>query len=423
MRKFCRINAIIELVKIRSINMLFKYSGMTKQGKNVKGTIEASAVEEAKQKLKAQGIFYKEITETAQITMKNFSKREMPGPLLSSFAKELSSYLNSGMAVLTAIKLIQGQHEKEKKYASFLASLKTMIEEGKSLYHALGSQSVYSLPDFFLQSINVAGQSGKMVPVLIQMGSFFSSQAKVKKQVGNAMAYPIFIFVVAILMTGFLVAFVVPKITSIFEETGQELPGITQFVLGASDFLIANWMILIGGFIALVIAFKSSYKYSIGFKRAYDGFMLKVPVIGALIQNHELGRFSYIIGLMLNSGVSYAHAVKLATTTFANAAMRESFETAAERVIEGNKLSHSLQRGKGVLPKRNFMQALALGEESSEVASILSNVAALYQEENEDKLKLLLSLLEPFMMLFIGGIVGVIVAAMLLPIFSMNLGS
>ena len=403
--------------------MLFKYSGMTKQGKNVKGTIEASAVEEAKQKLKAQGIFYKEITETAQITMKNFSKREMPGPLLSSFAKELSSYLNSGMAVLTAIKLIQGQHEKEKKYASFLASLKTMIEEGKSLYHALGSQSVYSLPDFFLQSINVAGQSGKMVPVLIQMGSFFSSQAKVKKQVGNAMAYPIFIFVVAILMTGFLVAFVVPKITSIFEETGQELPGITQFVLGASDFLIANWMILIGGFIALVIAFKSSYKYSIGFKRAYDGFMLKVPVIGALIQNHELGRFSYIIGLMLNSGVSYAHAVKLATTTFANAAMRESFETAAERVIEGNKLSHSLQRGKGVLPKRNFMQALALGEESSEVASILSNVAALYQEENEDKLKLLLSLLEPFMMLFIGGIVGVIVAAMLLPIFSMNLGS
>jgi len=423
MRKFCRINAIIELVKIRSINMLFKYSGMTKQGKNVKGTIEASAVEEAKQKLKAQGIFYKEISETAQITMKNFSKREMPGPLLSSFARELSSYLNSGMAVLTAIKLIQGQHEKEKKYASFLASLKTMIEEGKSLYHALGSQSVYSLPDFFLQSINVAGQSGKMVPVLIQMGSFFSSQAKVKKQVGNAMAYPIFIFVVAILMTGFLVAFVVPKITSIFEETGQELPGITQFVLGASDFLIANWMILIGGFIALVIAFKSSYKYSIGFKRAYDGFMLKVPVIGALIQNHELGRFSYIIGLMLNSGVSYAHAVKLATTTFANEAMRESFETAAERVIEGNKLSHSLQRGKGVLPKRNFMQALALGEESSEVASILSNVAALYQEENEDKLKLLLSLLEPFMMLFIGGIVGVIVAAMLLPIFSMNLGS
>jgi general secretion pathway protein F/type IV pilus assembly protein PilC len=298
-----------------------------------------------------------------------------------------------------------------------------MIEEGKSLYHALGSQSVYHLPDFFLQSINVAGQSGKMVSVLINMGTFFSSQAKVKKQVGNAMAYPLFIFIVAIGMTGFLIAFVVPKITGIFKDTGQELPPITQFVLGVSDFLSSNYIVLILGFITLMIGFKSLYKYVYGFKQAYDGFMLKMPVVGELIQNHELGRFSYILALMLDSGVSYAHAVKLATTTFSNAAFKESFEQAAERVIEGNKLSYALQRGKGVLPKRNFMQALALGEESSEVANILGNISTLYQEENDDKLKLLLSLLEPVMMLFIGLVVGVIVAAMLLPIFSMNLGA
>lgn len=396
---------------------------MTKQGKSAKGSIEASTIEEAKQKLKMQGIFYQDIQETSQITIKNFSQREMPGPLLSSFAKELSSYLNSGMAVLTAIKLIEGQHKKEKKYTSFLGSLRTMIEEGKSLYHALGSQSVYALPDFFLQSINVAGQSGKMVSVLINMGTFFSSQAKVKKQVGNAMAYPLFIFLVAIGMTGFLIAFVVPKITGIFKDTGQELPDITKFVLAVSDFLSANYIVLIVGFVFIIIAFKSAYKYLYSFKRAYDGLMLKMPIVGDLIQNHELGRFSYILALMLESGVSYAHAVKLATTTFSNAAFKESFEQASERVIEGNKLSHSLQRGKGVLPKRNFMQALALGEESSEVANILGNISTLYQEENDDKLKLLLSLLEPFMMLFIGLVVGVIVAAMLLPIFSMNLGA
>ena len=403
--------------------MLYKYKGITKQGKSAKGSIEASNIDEAKQKLKLQGIFYQSINETSQINVKSFAKREMPGPLLSSFAKELSSYLNSGMAVLTAIKLIEGQHKKEKKYASFLGSLRTMIEEGKSLYHALSSQSVYGMPDFFLQSINVAGQSGKMVSVLINMGSFFSSQAKVKKQVGNAMAYPLFIFLVAIIMAGSLIAFVVPKITGIFEDTGQELPEITKFVLGLSDLLSANFIVIILGFIALIVGFKMSYKYIYAFKKAYDTFVLKLPVVGELIQNHELGRFSYILGLMLDSGVSYAHAVKLATTTFSNTAFRESFEIASERVIEGNKLSHSLQRGKGVLPKRNFMQALALGEESSEVANILSNIALLYQEENDDKLKLLLSLLEPIMMLFIGLIVGVIVAAMLLPIFNMNLGA
>jgi general secretion pathway protein F/type IV pilus assembly protein PilC len=150
--------------------------------------------------------------------------------------------------------------------------------------------------------------------------------------------------------------------------------------------------------------------------------LLKTPVIGTLIQNYELGRFSYILSLMLSSGVSYAHGVKLATSTFNNIALKELFENASTKVLEGNKLSNALQISKGVKLKRNFMQALALGEESSEVANILDNISKLYYEENEDRLKLLLSLLEPFMMLFIGLIVGVIVAAMLLPIFSMSLG-
>jgi general secretion pathway protein F/type IV pilus assembly protein PilC len=223
-------------------------------------------------------------------------------------------------------------------------------------------------------------------------------------------------------MVGFLITFVVPKITGIFEDTGQELPGITQFVLGVSDFLSAHYIFLMLGFIGTIIAFKLSYKHIHGFTKFYDAFVLKVPIIGELVQNHELGRFSYILSLMLDSGVSYAHAVKLATSTFSNTSFKETFSEASEKVIEGNKLSHALQRVKGTKPKRNFMQALALGEESSEVSNILSNIATLYREENDDKLKLLLSLLEPFMMLFIGGVVGVIVSAMLLPIFSMNLG-
>ncbi len=403
--------------------MLFKYKGITKKGKNVSGTVEASTIDEAKQKLKNQGIFYRSITTTREISLKSLTQKEMDGPLLSSFAKELSSYLNSGMSILTAIRLIQDQHQSEKSYHSFLESLKTMIEEGKSLYHALNSQQVYKLPDFFLQSINVASQSGKMVPVLIQMGEFFSTQSKIKKQVSNALAYPLFIFIVAMGMVGFLITFVVPKITGIFEDTGQELPEITQFVLAISDFLTNHYMLLFIVFISTIIFLKILYRYSYSYRKLYDSMILKLPIIGQLTQNYELGRFSYILSLMLESGVSYAHAVKLATSTFNNTAFKELFQSASEKVIEGNKLSYSLQRSRGVKPRRNFMQGLALGEESSEVAQILNNIASLYREENDDKLKILLSLLEPFMMLFIGGIVGIIVSAMLLPIFSMNLGT
>ncbi len=402
--------------------MLFKYKGFDKTGKKVKGTVTASSVEEAGQKLRNEGIYHEGLTSTKEFSFEAFSKRQMPGDLLSTFSKELSSYLNSGMTILTAIKLLENQHEGEKRYVSFLNSIKTMIDEGKSLYNALKAQKVYALPDFFLQSLNVAGQSGKMVEVLTNMGNFFSAQNKVKKQVKGAMTYPAIIFTVAIGMTSFLIAFVVPKITEIFEDTGQELPPITQFVLGLSDFLTSHYIAIIITLVLIVVIFKVSYAKLDTFHRIVDSLLLKTPVLGTLIQNHELGRFSYILSLMLSSGVAYAQAVQLAKATFANYGLRDLFEKASVKVLEGNKLSNSLQMSKGVKLKRNFMQSLALGEESSEVAQILDNTSMLYAEENEDKLKLLLGLLEPFMMLFIGVVVGVIVSAMLLPIFTMTQG-
>lgn len=402
--------------------MLFKYKGFDTSGKKVKGTVNASSVEEAAQKLKNRGVYHEGLSPTKEFSLDSLSKRQMPGELLATFSKELSSYLSSGMTILTAIKLLENQHEGEKRYISFLNSLKTMIDEGKSLYHALNSQKVYALPDFYLQSLNVAGQSGKMVEVLTNMANFFSAQTKVKKQVKGAMIYPGVIFTVAILIISFLLVTVVPKITQIFEDTDQELPPITQFVVNASDFLIAHYLSLLIGLILSIVVFKLSYAKINVFRRLIDGWMLKVPLIGTLIQNHELGRFSYILSLMLGSGVAYAQAVQLAKATFSNSRLADLFNKASVKVLEGNKLSNSLQMVGGVKLKRNFMQTLALGEESSEVAEVLNNTSALYAEENDDKLNILLSLLNPFMMLFIGGFVGVIIAAMMLPIFTMTQG-
>lgn len=402
--------------------MLFKYKGFDKSGKKVKGTVNASSTEEAAQKLKNRGIYHEGLNPTKEFSFDALSKRQMPGELLATFSKELSSYLSSGMTILTAVKLLENQHEGEKRYVSFLNSLKTMIDEGKSLYHALSSQKVYTLPDFYLQSLNVAGQSGKMIEVLTNMANFFSAQTKVKKQVKGAMIYPGVIFTVAIGIISFLLVTVVPKITQIFEDTDQELPQITQIVVKTSDFLIANYLYLLIGLTLAVIVFKLLYAKIDLFRKLIDGWMLKVPLIGTLIQNHELGRFSYILSLMLGSGVAYAQAVQLAKATFGNYQLRDLFDKASVKVLEGNKLSNSLQMIRSVKLKRNFMQTLALGEESSEVAEVLSNTSALYAEENEDKLNILLSLLNPFMMIIIGGFVGVIIAAMMLPIFTMSQG-
>jgi len=402
--------------------MLFKYKGFNKLGKKVKGTINANNTEEAGHKLKSQGIYYEKLAETKEFSLEGFSKRQMHGELLATFSKELSSYLNSGMTILTAIRLLENQHEGEKKYVSFLNSLKTMIDEGNSLYLALVSQKVYAMPDFYLQSLKVAGESGKMVEVLVNMAEFFSSQNRVKKQVKSAMIYPGIIFVIAVGIISFLLAVVVPQITQIFEDTDQELPPITQFVLKFSDLLTNHYLAILIGLFSIVTLYKVTYAKVDGFHRFIDAMFMKIPLFGTLIQNHELGRFSYILSLMLSSGVAYAQAVHLSKSTFANYGLKDLFEKASIKVEEGNKLSNALQMTKGVALKRNFMQSLALGEESSEVASVLSNISKLYAEENDDKLKILLALINPLMMLFIGGFVGVIISAMMLPIFSMTQG-
>ena len=404
--------------------MQYRYKGLSKEGKKVKGVITAGGYNEAKQILKTKGIFYQSLEESSSTNMlSSLKKRPMNGNLMSAFSKELASYLDSGMTIVTALKLMHNQHKSEKKYASFIEEVKKMVEEGKSLYVALNTQSIYELPEFFLQSINVSGQSGKMGEVLSTMGEFFSSQGEVKKQATNAMIYPSFIFLVAIGMSAFLITFVVPKITQIFQDTGQKLPTITNIVLGLSDFFINYWLHIILTLIAIVALFQFAFSKISSFRRAVDGILLKLPIIGGIIQNYELGRFSYILSLMLDSGVSYAQAVSLASTTFNNSALRDLFDKASAKVVEGNKLSVAIYRTKGVKPKQNFLQSLALGEESSSVSSILKSIAKLYNEENKDKIKVLLSLMEPFMMLFIGAIVGTIVLAMLLPIFSMSLGA
>ncbi len=405
--------------------MLFKYKGLTKEGKRAKGTISAASYDDAKAKLRAREIFYDSLKEAREFSFEGFStRRQMPNAILSNFAKELASYLKAGnMTILTALKLMEKQHKKERHYHAFLNAALTMVDEGKPLAVALSDQKVYRLPDFFLQSIKVAGQGGKMVEVLSNMSNFFASQSRIRQQVINAMIYPMFILIVAVGMTVFLLIYVVPKITGIFEDTHQELPGITKFVLGASHFLGQHYAGIMVGMLALIIAGKIAYNKIHPFHYAVDALMLRLPIVGKLTQNHELGRFSYIISLMLDSGVPYTQSVTLASSTFGNLAIRDLFEKVSSKVTEGNKLSNALYATKGVKLKSSFLQNLALGEESSNVASVMGNLSALYSEENEQGIDRLLKMVEPVMMLLIGGIVGVIVMAMLLPIFSMSLGA
>jgi len=404
--------------------MVFKYKGLDAKGKKVKGVIEASGLDDAKKRLRAQQIFYTDLSQEkdSSLTRFTFARKKVLTPTeLATLSRDLSIYIKSGISIVNALKLAKNQYAKNNKISNFLSAVITLLDEGKSFYQALETQSLIKLPEFYKQSIKVSEDSGIMQEVLLELSVFLKEQARINKQIQGAFAYPAFIIVVSLFMVGFMIAFVVPKITGIFDQLGQELPGITKFVIAMGDFFTHHWMGMAIAIVTVLGSFALLMKFNRGFRYGVHLFMLKLPFFGSIIQTSELGRFSYIASVLIRSGIPFVQTANLAANILNNSVLQRKFVTAAERVVEGSKFSTALMK-EGFEIDTTFVQAIALGEETSEVPAILNNLSELYFEENKDKIDVFLSLLEPMLMLVVGGMIGFIVSAMLLPIFSMNIG-
>jgi type II secretory pathway component PulF len=282
-------------------------------------------------------------------------------------------------------------------------------------------QKVVELPEFYLQSIKISEDGGMLQSVLVELADYLKEQDKLTKQISSAMAYPMFIIVVSFLMVGFMLSFIVPKITAIFEQTDQALPPITQFVISAGDFVNNYYQIILIATLVIIFAFGYAMKNLPKFKYKIDSFLLKLPFVGRLIEIGELSRFSYMNSILIRSGVPVVQSFKLSSNILKNSVIKNLFSSASEKVVEGEKLSKILDSSKIYKIDIAFIQAVSIGEETSELSNILQNLAQLYTTQNQDKIGIFLSLLEPMFMLIVGGIIGFIVMAMLLPIFSMSL--
>ena len=404
--------------------MVFKYKGLDAEGKKSKGLIEAADLEDAKRRIKNKGIFYTSITEEGEPLLGSFSlkrKKTLTPTELSILSRDLSIYLKSGISIVNALRLASNQYSKNPKMSNFLNAIITLLDEGKSFHQALESQEIIELPDFYKQSIKVSENSGILEEVLLELSVFLKEQSRVSKQVQSAFAYPAFIIIVSLFMVTFMITFVVPKITGIFTQLGQKLPAITQFVIDLSDFFSSHYVMMTLSIVAVVTIFSALMKFNHKFKYMMHLIALKTPFFGDIVQSSELGRFSYIASVLIRSGVPFVQTVNLGANVLKNTVIKEKFLSASSKVVEGSKFSNALMKG-GFEIDKSFVQAIALGEETSQVSNILQNLSDLYFEENRDKIGVFLSLLEPMLMLFVGGVIGFIVSAMLLPIFSMNIG-
>lgn len=401
--------------------MLFRYKGLDKNGIRIKSSIDANNLQEAKLKLKNENIIYSTLEEIKPLLNKNFFTKELSSKKLSKICRNLSIYLKSGVSsIVYAIKLEKQQHIEDKKMISFFTSIESLLEEGSSFHNALETQNVYALPTFFKQAIKVAEESGTLGIVLKEMSVFLKNQEMIKGKISSAMAYPLFIVMVSFFMVGFMLSVVVPKITTMFDQLGQDLPTITKFVIALGDIVNENWIVILLSIFSFLISFSYMYKNLNRFTFMVDRGLLKLPLFGKIIQTSELAKFSYIVSVLINAGVTFVQAVKLSSNTIKNRQISSTFLKASDELVKGKKLSNALSK-QGYKIDKSFIQAISLGEETSQMKDILENLAELYAQENDDKINLMLSLLEPILILIVGIIIGIIVTAMLLPIFSMNL--
>ena len=404
--------------------MIFKYKGINQDGKKVTDKLEATSLDEAKSKLKSKKIIYQSINEESPSIFEGIDfnmKYKIPAKELSGLSRELSMYIRSGISIVAALKIVQTHYQENKKMKFFLSTVSTKLDEGSNFYDALESQNIVVLPDFFKQSIRVSDSGGILDEVLMELSRFLKEQDRINKEIKGAFAYPSFMIIISLLMISFMLAFVVPQITGIFESMDQELPKPTQVVIAMGDFFNNHFTTILAVIFVVVTVFVILMKKSYSFAYRVHKLILKLPYFGDISQKSELARFSYIASLLTRSGVPFVQTINLSANILNNLVLKELFVNAAAKVVEGKPLSSALNHSKTKIDYA-FVQSIALGEETSQVENVLTNISELYFEENKDKISMLLTLLDPALMLFVGGSIGFIVAAMLLPIFSMSIG-
>ncbi|MDR1912433.1 MAG: type II secretion system F family protein [Helicobacteraceae bacterium] len=405
--------------------MLYKYRAIDKKGELQKGEIEAASAEEAAAKIRAKGLLFDRLSPAKPSILSRLFKgrRDKIAPnALARISRDLSIYLKAGISIVNAIRLAAAQYASDRKMAGFLSAIATFLDEGKSFSQALENQSVFEIPAFFRQSIQISENGGVLPDVLQELARFIKDLEGIKKQARNALFYPIFIVVMAFFMVIFMMTVVVPQITGMFEQLGQELPPLTRFVIATSDFIGSFWALIVAMIALIIIVHILALKTRPTYRYAVDLFMIKLPILGRITMTTELARFCYMCSVLMQSGVPFVQTIRLAANVQTNVVLSSLFLKAADRLVEGGRLSVALQQS-GFAIDAAFVQAIALGEETSELEAILSNLSALYFEENRDRIAIFLSLLEPALMLLVGGLVGFIITAMLLPIFSMSIGA
>ena len=330
--------------------------------------------------------------------------------------KQLSVMLMSGLPVNQSLNILSTQ-QANPQFGKVLDGVRRAIEDGNGLGAAMGRYPK-SFDSLYLSMIKAGEESGRLPDIMGKLLTYIEKSAKIKSQVKSAMMYPTVVIVVAVAVMLLLLGFVVPVFANQFKSAGKQLPAITQFVVSLSDFVKDSWWKMgLGG--AAVIFGLSKFKETEKGRYFFDALSLKAPVLGDVMRKIAVGRFCSTMGSMLTSGVNLLQALTICATSAGNVVIEKFVLYCKSEIETGKQLSQPLS-STTLFPKM-VISMIQVGEQSGKMDTMLEKVAVFYEEEVDEALKIMLSLIEPLMIVGIGIMVGFLVVAMYLPM--MDLGS
>ncbi|MBV1872491.1 MAG: type II secretion system inner membrane protein GspF, partial [Gammaproteobacteria bacterium] len=353
--------------------------------------------------------------EGVQTVSRLFSRTSISASDLALITRQLATLIQAGLAIDESLGAVSKQSEKP-AIKSMVLAIRAKVLEGHSLANALGEYP-RSFPDIYRATVAAGEKSGHLELVLEQLADFTERRHETQQNIKMAMMYPFILMGVAVLIIVGMLTFVVPKMVSVFESRDQALPFLTQVLIDSSEFMQSYGVFLVFLAIALTMAYQRAMKQDTLRSRA-DRFYLRIPLIAKIIKGADTARLTSTLSILFRSGVPLVEALSIAGAVTSNMCIREAVEEAAVKVREGGSLNRSLDAS-GFFPPM-LIQMIASGEASGELDSMLDRSAQNQQRELENLLNTLVGLFEPLILLIMGGVVLLMVLAIMLPIISLN---
>ena len=394
---------------------IFTWSGTDKSGRPGKGEITAISQAMARAQLRQQGIKPNNVRKKPKPLFGGKGKAIKPADI-AIFTRQLATMLKAGVPLVQSFDIVEDGLEKPQMKA-LVVSIKNDVASGSGLAPSLAKHPRY-FDELFCSLVGSGEDSGTLEVMLDRVATYKEKSEQLKAKIKKAMTYPIAVVCIALVVTAILLIKVVPVFANTFANFGSELPAFTQFVMDISDFVIAWWFVMFGCIVGTIFAFREMKLRSVPFSEFLDRTALKTPVVGGIIHDAVIARFSRTLATTFAAGVPLVEALNSTAGAAGNSVYAKAIRRIRDDVTTGNTLYTSI-KSTGLFPNM-LLQMVSIGEESGALDDMLDKVATHYEEAVDNAVDSLSSLMEPLIMSVLGVLVGGLMIAMYLPIFMLG---